>query len=197
MLYHFPQVLPHPSSVLFSEDLAIVSPGVVCEPSGTTFEKPLQLVIPHCAVLTDPSKASVTMHFIHGDKKGELNTLSSLLSSVKTIKTHCVETMLTQFDNVVNTIWTCGVEVGQQNVILWITRRERGRERARKRERGQNQLDHSLQTQSLKIVILHYGDITSTIVMRVETKFANNNYTVWIPWKRGRDYDVTVRIQSI
>ncbi|XP_030849633.1 UNC5C-like protein [Strongylocentrotus purpuratus] len=63
------KVLHQPSRVLFAENEAIVSPGVVCEPSGTTFEKPLKLVIPHCAVLTDPSKAKVTMHFTNGDTK--------------------------------------------------------------------------------------------------------------------------------
>eukprot|EP00057_Strongylocentrotus_purpuratus_P006668 XP_011661142.1 PREDICTED: uncharacterized protein LOC105436832 [Strongylocentrotus purpuratus] len=71
------KVLSQPSSVLFTEDEAIVSPGVVCEPSGTTFEKPLKLVIPHCAVLTDPSEAKVTMHFTNGDKKVINKNMSS------------------------------------------------------------------------------------------------------------------------
>ncbi|XP_030849710.1 uncharacterized protein LOC100888977 [Strongylocentrotus purpuratus] len=72
----FCQVLPKPSGVLFAEDEAIVSPGVVCEPSGTTFALPLKLVIPHCAVLTDPSKAKVTMYVTHGDKNVTKEELS-------------------------------------------------------------------------------------------------------------------------
>eukprot|EP00057_Strongylocentrotus_purpuratus_P010861 XP_011665335.1 PREDICTED: netrin receptor UNC5B [Strongylocentrotus purpuratus] len=70
------KVLPKPSGVLFAEDEAIVSPGVVCEPSGTTFALPLKLVIPHCAVLTDPSKAKVTMYVTHGDKNVTKEELS-------------------------------------------------------------------------------------------------------------------------
>eukprot|EP00057_Strongylocentrotus_purpuratus_P027416 XP_011681890.1 PREDICTED: uncharacterized protein LOC105446584 [Strongylocentrotus purpuratus] len=71
------KVLPHPSNILFTDDKAIVSPGVVFEPSGTTFERPLKLVIPHCAVLTDPSKAKVTMHFTHEDTEVTKEELSS------------------------------------------------------------------------------------------------------------------------
>ncbi|XP_030836991.1 uncharacterized protein LOC115922328 [Strongylocentrotus purpuratus] len=71
------KVLAQPSGVLFAENEALVSPGVVCEPSGTTFESPLKLVIPHCAVLTDPSKAKVILYFTHGDTQVTKKELSS------------------------------------------------------------------------------------------------------------------------
>ncbi|XP_063957137.1 uncharacterized protein LOC129263279 isoform X2 [Lytechinus pictus] len=62
------KVLPQPSSPLITEDEAFVSPGVIFEPSGTIFDTPLRLVVPHCAILTDPSMAMVNMHVTQGDK---------------------------------------------------------------------------------------------------------------------------------
>nr|XP_054775268.1 uncharacterized protein LOC129283511 [Lytechinus pictus] len=62
------KVLPQPSSPLITEDEALVSPGVIFEPSGTIFDTPLRLVVPHCAILTDPSMVMVNMHVTQGDK---------------------------------------------------------------------------------------------------------------------------------
>ncbi|XP_030837285.1 netrin receptor UNC5B-b [Strongylocentrotus purpuratus] len=91
------KVLPQPSSVLFAENEAIVSPGVVCEPSGITFEKPLKLVIPHCALLTDPSKAKVTMHFTHGNAKVTKKELSSTGSPRCIVRANDLEVYITHF----------------------------------------------------------------------------------------------------
>lgn len=44
-----------------------VTPQVICEPDGITFLTPVELILPHCAVVDKPEVQKVTVYF--GNKK--------------------------------------------------------------------------------------------------------------------------------
>ncbi|XP_071495215.1 uncharacterized protein [Diadema antillarum] len=68
-------------SLKLHKDDMIVSCGFKCSPAGLKFLKPVHLTIPHCAVLTDPSKVDTTLYLSDG---------SGLMASQKTSSHSCV-----------------------------------------------------------------------------------------------------------
>ncbi|XP_072180507.1 uncharacterized protein [Diadema setosum] len=51
-----------PESLILRRNEMIVSYGYRCSPFGLQFLKPVELTIPHCAVLTDPAKVETAIH---------------------------------------------------------------------------------------------------------------------------------------
>ena len=45
-----------PNGLTLKDDEILVSHGFQCYPSGLSFKKPAKLIIPHCALVTDPNK---------------------------------------------------------------------------------------------------------------------------------------------